>query len=287
MQFQKAQRKQAKLRLALTGASGSGKTFGALQIAKGLGKKIAVIDTEKGSASLYSDLVDFDVLELTEPYTPERYIQAMQLAADAGYEVLIIDSITHEWNGSGGCLEIVDAVARTTYRNNSYAAWNEVTPRHRRFIDAMLSLGAHLIVTMRSKTDAAQVEENGRKKVVKLGMKSEQRDGIEYEFTTVLDLIHDGHLATPSKDRTNLFKDPAVLSEEVGKKLLEWLDSGIPATPCTDGEIELAIEQMREADFAIAQSIFGGCWKRSNKEQREKIKAVYDELKAKQEQASC
>jgi hypothetical protein len=120
MQFEKAARKKAKLRLALTGPSGSGKTYGALQIAKGIGGKIAVIDTEKGSASLYTHLAEFDVLELAPPFTPERFIEAVKAAEAGGYSTLIIDSITHEWSGSGGCLELVDQVARAKFKGNSW-----------------------------------------------------------------------------------------------------------------------------------------------------------------------
>src|SRR6185369_7433589 len=138
MQFQKAERKKAKLRLALTGPSGSGKTYGALQISRGIGGKIAVIDTEKGSASLYSHLIDFDVLELSPPFTPERFVQAVRAAESGGFDILIIDSITHEWSGSGGCLELVDEVARAKYKGNSWSAWNEITPRHREFLDSLL-----------------------------------------------------------------------------------------------------------------------------------------------------
>ena len=166
MAFQKAVRKKAKLRLALTGPSGSGKTYGALQIAKGLGGKVACIDTEHGSASLYSDLVDFDVMELGAPYSPERYIAAIKEAEAAGYDVLIIDSTTHEWSGSGGVLELVDQVASSKFRGNTWSAWNDLTPRHRAFIDAMVQSKMHIIATGRSKTETAQVEENGRKKVV-------------------------------------------------------------------------------------------------------------------------
>lgn len=232
MQFQKAERKKSKLRLMLTGPSGSGKTYGALLLASGLGKKIAVIDTEQGSASLYSHLVDFDSLELTPPYTPERYRQALKLAIQAGYEIVIIDSVTHEWAGSGGCLELLEGIAKTKFKNNSWAAWNEITPRHRAFIDDMLTSPVHIIVTARSKTETAQVEVNGRKQVQKLGMKTEQRDGIEYEFTTVLDLVHDGHFAMPSKDRTGIFSsaDPIKLSPEVGENILRWLESGTEPT---------------------------------------------------------
>lgn len=231
MKFHKASRQKAKLRLALTGPSGAGKTYGALQVAKGIGGRIAVIDTERGSASLYSHLVEFDALELDAPYKPERFIEAIQAAEAEGYEVLIIDSITHEWSGVGGCLEMVDEIARSKYKGNSWSAWNEVTPRHRAFIDAILQSKMHIIATTRSKTETAQTEENGRKRVVKLGMKSEQRDGIEYEFTTVLDIVHDGNYATASKDRTGLFGgDPRKLTPDVGVMLLEWLNSGAEVT---------------------------------------------------------
>lgn len=227
MQFTKAVRKKAKLRLALTGPSGSGKTYGALLIAKGLGGKIAVIDTEHGSASLYDHLCEFDVLELTPPYSPERYIAAIKAAEKAGYETLIIDSTTHEWSGSGGCLEINEQTAQAKFRGNTWSAWNDTTPRHRAFIDAMLQADMHVIATGRSKTETAQTEDNGKKKVVKLGMKTEQRDGFEYEFTAVLDLVHSGHYAAASKDRTGLFQgDPVPLSEQTGVMLRQWLDGG-------------------------------------------------------------
>lgn len=261
MSFQKAQRHKARLRLGITGPSGSGKTLGALMIAKGIGGKIALLDTERGSASLYSEQVrlrggaiwtppEFDADNLEPPYAPERFIEKIKEAEAGGYDILIIDSTTHEWNGIGGCLELVDQIAAAKFRGNSWSAWNELTPRHRAFIDAMLRSPMHIIATMRSKTETAQTEENGRKKVVKLGMKSEQRDGIEYEFTTVLDLTHDGHFAMATKDRTGLFGgDPAALSEETGQRLTDWLESGaVPvATPA-----DLAIAKMEEAETGDA-----------------------------------
>ena len=171
MQFTKAVRKRAKLRLALTGPSGSGKTYGALMLAKGIGGRIAVIDSEHGSASLYSHLCEFDTLELAPPYSPERYIAAIKAAEQAGYDVIVIDSTTHEWSGSGGCLEINEQTARSKFSGNTWSAWNDTTPRHRAFIDAMLQSSAHIIATGRSKTETAQTEgPNGKKKVVKLGM---------------------------------------------------------------------------------------------------------------------
>ena len=227
MQFKKAERKQAKLRLGLTGPSGAGKSFSGLLIARGLAKsmgggRIGVIDTEQGSASLYAHLTDFDTLTLDPPYTPERYIEAMRAAEQAKFDILLIDSITHEWNGSGGCLEINDMLARTKYKGNTWSAWSETTPRHRKFMDYILQSKLHIIATMRSKTDT--VQEGG--KVKKLGLKSEQRDGSEYEFTTVLSLTPDGNYATADKDRTELFRDPHVITEETGVRLFKWLNTG-------------------------------------------------------------
>lgn len=228
MKFMKATRQKARLRLALTGPSGSGKTWGALLLALGLGGKIAVVDTERESASLYSHLADFDTLNLTAPFTPERYIEAIKAAEEAGYDTCILDSITHEWSGVGGCLEEVDRIARAKHKGNSWCAWNDVTPRHRALLDAILHSPMHIIVTLRSKTETAQTEEGGRKKVVKLGMKAEQRDGFEYEMTVVLDLIHDGHFATATKDRTGLFTNasPAPISIDTGAQLKQWLETG-------------------------------------------------------------
>jgi hypothetical protein len=243
MQFQKAQRKRAKLRLALSGPSGSGKTHSALLVAKGLGGRIAVIDTERGSASLYSDLVEFDTMELQPPFTPERFIEAIQYAAKEGYDVCIIDSITHEWDGSGGCLEINEQIAQAKYRGNTWSAWNETTPRHRAFLDAILQAPMHVIATMRSKTETVQGDD---KKVKKLGMKAVQREGAEYEFTAVLDLEHEKHYAVTSKDRTRLFAEPHVITPETGQRIAAWLDSAlVPALP--EGE---AVDHMAAINTA-------------------------------------
>lgn len=282
MSFVKATRKKAKLRLALTGPSGSGKTWGALKIAKGIGGSIACIDTEKGSASLYSNLVDFDVLELPPPYSPEAYIKAIGEAAKANYNVLIIDSVTHEWSGQGGVLELLDEVAKAKYRGNTWSAWNELTPRHRAFIDAMLQSNMHIIVTGRSKTETAQVEENGKKKVAKLGMKTEQRDGFEYEFTVVLDIVHDGHYAVASKDRTGLFSgDAKKITEETGTALLNWLDSGEEVKPLDDGfwieDVKLAMVEC--SGIEELKTIFSSSYKKANDEQKAELKKSYDLVK--------
>lgn len=259
MAFTKAVRKKSKLRLGITGPSGAGKTIGALLIAKGLGGRIALIDTEKGSASLYADdpkySVEFDTMDLDPPYAPENFIKAMREAEQAGYDTLVIDSVTHEWSGVGGCLELVDEIARARYKGNSWSAWNDVTPRHRAFIDAILRSSMHIIITMRSKTETAQVEENGRKKVVKLGMKAEQRDGFEYELTAILDVQHESNYALPSKDRTGLFsgRDPFKISEATGVMLRQWLESGADAAPQSEPE------GMSAEEVADWQAAIDGC----------------------------
>lgn len=224
--FEKATKRQAKARVAITGPAGSGKTYTALQIAKGLGKKTAVIDTEHGSASKYADEFDFEVLQLSN-FHPERYIEAIKLAETAGFEVVVIDSASHEWNGIGGCLELVDDAARRL-QGNSYVAWKDVTPLHNRFIESIHQSKLHVIATFRSKMEYAQVEKDGRKKVEKLGLAPITRDGAEYEFDIVLDmdLEHTG-LITKSRARTladSVHKKPGAT---LAKAISDWLSDGI------------------------------------------------------------
>lgn len=228
--IRKARRSATKVRVLLTSPSGGGKTFGGLLLAKGLGGRTVVIDTEEGSSDLYDELHEFDVIDLKPPFTPERYVEAISAAEAAGYEIIIIDSVTHCWSGKGGCLELVDDIAKAQFRGNTWSAFSVITPRWRAFVDAILRSSAHIICTGRSKTETAQVEDHGKKKVAKLGMKLEARDGLEYEFTTVLDLVHDGHYATVSKDRTGIFSgDPKPITVETGKRLAEWLAGAEPA----------------------------------------------------------
>jgi hypothetical protein len=230
--IRKAKRSATKLRLLLTSPSGGGKTYSGLLLAKGLGGRTVVIDTEEGSSDLYDQLHEFDVVDLKPPFTPERYIEAIHACEEAGYDVIVIDSVTHCWSGKGGCLELVDDIAKAKFRGNTWSAFSEITPRWRAFVDAILRSSAHVICTGRSKTETAQVDDGGRKKVTKLGMKLEARDGLEYEFTCVLDIIHDGHYATVSKDRTGLFTgDPKPITEKTGKQLSEWLAGGKAVAP--------------------------------------------------------
>lgn len=234
--FRRAQRQQAKLRLALVGPAGSGKTYSALRIATGLVQAlndttsghIAMIDTERGSGELYSDHFDYDIARLDPPFDPKRYIERIRAAQDAGYAVLIIDSLSHAWAGPGGLIDIKDNIAKTCKGTNEFTAWRYVTPQHNKLLDTILSCSCHVIATMRTKTAyEVTLNENGKTKPVKLGLAPIQRDGIEYEFTVVLDLSIDGHVATSSKDRTGLFDGKFFTpDEETGQALAAWLQSG-------------------------------------------------------------
>jgi len=224
--FKKATKKQLKLRLLIEGAAGSGKTYSALTLAKSMGKKVAVIDTERGSASLYSKEFDFDVLEFSPPYEPERYIRAIKMAEESGYDVIIIDSLTHEWSGIGGCLDLHSKIP-----GNSYIAWGKVTPRHNAFIDAILNSKCHIIATARTKSDYVledQINKSGNtvKAPKKVGLKTEQRDGLDFEFTIVFRL-NEHNLAVATKDRTSIFKGyDRVIDSESAKMIMDWLEDG-------------------------------------------------------------
>ena len=218
MKLQTAQRKRAKIKLGLQGPSGSGKSFSALQIAKGLCLKwesIAVIDTENGSSELYSHLGPYQVLPLNAPFTPERYIEAISLCEKSGVEVIIIDSITHEWEN------LIDF--HSSMAGNSFTNWGKVTPRHNAFVQKLLNTPVHIISTIRTKQDYVINEKNGRMVPEKVGLKSVQRDGLDYEFTLMFDLDIKNN-ATASKDRTGLFfgKPSQKITTETGKLILDW-----------------------------------------------------------------
>lgn len=232
-QIRKAERKQAKLRIGLFGPSGSGKTMSSLKLARGITDwdKICIIDTENRSADLYSKLGDYNVINIDAPYTPEKYIEAMQAALDGGMEVIIIDSITHEWAGKGGILELSDELAKAA--KNSFMVWGKLTPRHNAFIEAITSCPVDIICCGRSKQEYVinQQERNGKMINVpeKVGLKAVTREGFDYEMTTSFEIAIN-HYATTSKDRTGVFMDKPefVINEEVGKIIKEWNASVAP-----------------------------------------------------------
>jgi len=223
MQIVKAERKQAKIRLGLQGPSGSGKSYSALQIAFGLCNswdKIVVIDSESNSAHLYSDLGNYRVVSIAKPFSPEKYVQALELCESQGFEVIIIDSISHEWEGQGGILDI-----HSNMVGNSFTNWSKVTPRHNSFIQSLLASPAHVIATVRTKTDYVLSEKNGKTVPEKVGLKGITKEGLDYEFTLVLD-IDIKHMAISSKDRTGIFMDqpPFIPSEKTGTRIRKWCE---------------------------------------------------------------
>ena len=226
MKIQKATRKRAKIKMALQGPSGSGKTLSALQISYGLcgdWSKIAVIDTENNSADLYAHFGEYNIIGLSVPHSPERYTEAIDICVKAGMEVVILDSVTHEWEF------LLDYHA--SLPGNSFTNWSKVTPRHNAFIQKILSCPCHIICTVRTKTDYVMTDKNGKQVPEKVGLKSVQRDGLDYEMTLVFDLDIKNH-ATASKDRTGLFygKPEQKLSVETGKLIADWCNNGDPVS---------------------------------------------------------
>lgn len=237
LQLKKATRKQVKLRVGLSAVSGGGKTMSALLLAYGMTNdwsKIAVIDTENGSASLYSHLGEFNTIDLSAPFSPERYIECIKACEDAGMEVIIIDSITHEWDGKGGIIDISNSMT-----GNSFTNWAKLTPRHDAFINSILQSKCHIISCVRRKQDYEMTKDkDGKIKVEKAGLKEITREGFEYELTLNFNLEINHH-ATASKDRTGLFMDKPefIITSETGKTLINWCNDGV-------NELTVAINEM-------------------------------------------
>lgn len=236
--FKKATKEQAKLRAAIQGPSGSGKTRSALEIARNLGKKVAVIDSEQGSASKYAGVngLDFDVCSVTDDYHPEK-LSKLLVEAGPHYDVIIVDSMTHWWNGVGGFLELVDAeVQKMKARGgkpDSFAAWKVVDPVYRRLVQTILASPAHVIVTMRAKQSyEKEQDERGKTTVKKVGLAPEMRDNFQYEMDLegMLDMEHNfivGKTRCESIDG-KVFKKPG---KELADHLLAWLTDGAPVSP--------------------------------------------------------
>lgn len=226
MAFVKATKKQAKARIGLIGPSGSGKTYTALMLATGLGQKIAVIDTEHGSASKYADKFDFDVLEL-DNYHPQKYIDGIKEAGQSGYDVLIIDSLSHAWAGTDGALELAEKYT-IKYGGNKFAAWRDVTPLHNKLVETIITSPCHIIATMRAKMQYIQTQDDKGKTVIKkVGLEPIQRDGMEYEFDIVADMDIEHNLII-TKTRCEAL-DGLIINKpgkELAEKIKDWLTDG-------------------------------------------------------------
>lgn len=253
--FQKATKSQSMLRLALEGPAGYGKTYTALVVGTGLaanaGKRVAFLDTEYGSAAKYADLFDFDTIALNPPFHPDRAVEAIQAAADNGYGVVILDSLSHFWMGEGGTLDIVDQLARTKYKNDSHRAWKDAGEIQQRLTDSILRAPLHVIAAMRTKKDYVREEVDGKTKIRAAGTKTVQRDEFDYEFDVI------GRFDTPAvmaivKSR---YADlpPETIIERPGKPfvdgLIQFLGEGEAlASATSQKKLDALIASLSELD---------------------------------------
>ncbi len=260
--MRKAQRRKAKLRLGISGPSGGGKTLGALLLAYGITgnwEDICLIDSENYSGDLYAnsnkagvDIGEYNVISLTVPYTPDKYVAAIKECEEVGIKVIIVDSLTHAWAGEGGLLDKKGQIEKSNKPGvNSWTAWRDITPMHNRMVDAILSCKCHIIATLRAKMEHVQEKDPNSGKVVvkKIGVNPIQRDGMEYEFTTFVDVDQD-HQCTSSKDRTSIVDGRVFqLSPSLGKQFLEWLESGVDAPAPPPAEPPKPEEQVNWTQF--------------------------------------
>lgn len=247
--FAPATKKKLKCRVAVTGPSKAGKTYTSLAIATHLGGKVAVIDTENRAASKYADEFKFDVLEL-DSFSPETYVDAIRAAEDAGYDVIVIDSLSHAWIGKNGALAQVEEVKRTGKDKNSFTAWGSITPQHNALIDAIVRSSCHVIATMRLKTEYV-IEENDRGKKVprRIGLAPVQREGMEYEFDLIGEMDQDNvmHIAG-SRCRGLSHRDIAKPGADVAAELSAWLDSGVDEGALLANAFERELDLAKSVD---------------------------------------
>ena len=257
--FAPAVKTESKLRLAFTGPAGGGKTYSALSVATALvpGGRVALLDTEHGSAAKYADIFQFDTATLEPPFHPDRYIEVIRAAAKAGYDVLIIDSMSHAWTGTGGLLDVVNEIARAKYQNNTFMAWKDGTPIQNRLIEAILHAPLHVIATMRSKTEYAVTkdEKTGKSKPEKIGTAPVQRDGFEYEYDVIIDLGID-NMGVVNKTRCPALTGKVIdrPGKELAATLRDWLHGAPPPAmkQFTDGSI-VPTAAMTHYDAYVAQ----------------------------------
>lgn len=261
--FKKATKEQAKLRLALIGLAGSGKTYSALAIGTALvpGGRVALIDTERKSASLYADHFAFDTAELND-HDPDKYVEAIEGAEAEGYDVIVIDSLSHAWAGKDGALEQVDKIAKREGKSNNFTAWRDVTPKHNRLVDAIISCRAHVIVTMRSKMEyALEKDEKGKSSVRKIGLAPIQREGLDYEMTVVGDMDL-SHTLIVSKSRCLGAVEVGEIIPKPGAKLAErlrgWLTSGATPAPAAPRVVESTLDTALDATFTAYLDALAG-----------------------------
>ena len=272
--FKKAQREQVRIKVSIAGPAGSGKTMSSLLMAYGLTKaefptlsdaeiwsKICLIDTENGSGSLYvgkqvgpTTIGEYNTIDLTPPFEPGVFVDAIHMAEEHSMNVIIIDSLSHAWAGVGGALDQQGAIAARS--GNSWTAWRSVTPQHNKLVDAMLQSPAHVIANMRAKMEYQQTTNDAGKKQVKaIGMGVVMREGIEYEFTVSFMLDYD-HVANSTKDRTGVFDGRYfTIDANTGKQMYEWLSSGAVPAPKANNVPEPAPAPAANSDEQLQKAI--------------------------------
>lgn len=238
----KAVREKIYTKIALMAPSGGGKTYGALRLATGMvqeieketGKKAKILmgNTEQKRGYYYADEFSYDIVDIDAPHNPEKYVDLINFAVENGYDVLIIDSSSHEWEGKGGCLDLQNQAG------GNYQAWSKVTPRHQKFIDAIAESPIHIIATMRGKDqyEATKDEKTGKMSVQKLGVGAKQRDGFEYEFTCTFLIDQKTNTSEIQKDNTHIFENQGatILTEKHGAQIIQWANSGKEPEPKYD-----------------------------------------------------
>ena len=268
LQIKKAVREQIYTKIALMAPSGGGKTYSSLRLATGMareieketGKKAKILmgNTEESRGYYYADEFDYDIVDIDAPHNPEKYVELINLAVENKYDILIIDSSSHEWEGKGGCLDIQQQAGGT------YQAWSRITPRHQKFIEAISNSPIHIIATMRGKDQYEMVkdEKTGKSAVQKLGVGAKQRDGFEYEFTCTFLIDQKTNAAETQKDNTHIFEGQGstILTEKHGEEIIKWANSGEKRTvkkPVIKQAIPETVEELQKAIITKAIELGG------------------------------
>ena len=265
-QVKKAKRETIYSKIALIAPSGGGKTYGALRLATGMaeeieketGKKAKILmgNTESKRGLYYANEFDYDIVDIDAPYNPEKFVELIEFAVESGYDILIIDSSSHEWEGKGGCLELQQQAGGT------YQSWAKVTPRHQKFINAIADSQIHIIATMRGKDQyEMSKDERGRASVQKLGVGAKQREGFEYEFTCTFLVDQKTNTAEVQKDNTHIFdsEGPTILTEAHGAKIIKWANSGEGYTPVVRKPDEDVVDMVADELKNVKTEIINLC----------------------------
>lgn len=265
-QVKKAKREKIYCKIALMAPSGGGKTYSSLRLATGMakeieketGKKARILmgNTEQKRGYYYANEFDYDIVDIEAPHNPEKYVEFIEFAVKEGYDILILDSSSHEWEGRGGCLELQQQAGGT------YQAWGKVTPRHNKFIEAIADSPIHMIVTMRGKDQYEMTsDDRGKKTVQKLGVGAKQRDGFEYEFTCTFLIDQKTSMAEAQKDNTHIFEHETatLLSESYGEKIMQWANSGEGYTPPVRGKEDAVADNSENDLTSVKKEIISLC----------------------------